>query len=58
MNDAERAAEWMGCLKNVSGRDLAWHLEGVLKSDGEKVLNEVLKRLEIRSAADLVRRAA
>lgn len=58
MNDSDKASDWMNVLKNVSGRDLAWHLEGVRKADGEKVLNEVLRRLEIRSAADLVRRAA
>ena len=58
MNDKEKASEWMGVIRNVSGRDLCWHLEGILKSDGERVLNEVLRALEIKSVVDLVKRAA
>lgn len=58
MTDAQKAAEWLGVMRNVSRRDLCWHLGGVLKADGERVLNEVLRAMEIRSAVDLVRRAA
>lgn len=57
MKDADKAAEWCKALANVKGRDLAWHLEGVLKADGDAVLNEVLSKMEIRSAVDLVRKA-
>ena len=58
MNDKDKAAQWLPVLANVSGRDLAWHLGGILKADGERVLNEVLRALEIKSVVDLVKRAA
>lgn len=55
MNDSAKAAEWVSCWKNVSKRNLAWHMTACLESDGEKVLGEALKAMNIRSAVDLVR---
>lgn len=58
MSDAEKAADWATALRNVSGRDLAWHVSAALRHDGEKVAAKVLDQLGIKTAMDFVRRAA
>ena len=54
MTDTDKAREWVNCWQHVK-RDLAWHMTACLESDGEKVLNEALKAMKIRTAVDLVR---
>ena len=54
MTDAQKAAEWVACWRHVR-RNLAWHMTACLVNDGEKVLSEALKIMNIRSAVDLVR---
>ncbi len=58
MNKKEKAEDWLKVLKNVRGRDLAWHLEGILQADGEAVLAEVIRKLDIVTTVDLVKRSA
>lgn len=55
MNDSAKAAEWVSCWKNVSKRNLAWHMTACLEADGEKVLSDCFKHMGIKSAVDLVR---
>ncbi len=58
MNVQQKAEDWLKVIKNVRGRDLAWHLEGILQADGEAVLAEVIRRLDIVTTVDLVKRSA
>ena len=57
LSDKERAAEWVNAWKRVSQRDLAWHMTACLEHDGEKVLGECFRLLEIKTPMDFVRRA-
>lgn len=55
MTDQDRAKEWLNCWQNVSRKTLAWHMTACLENDGERVLNEALKAMKIKTAVDLVR---
>lgn len=55
MTDEQRAKNWIACWKHVSRKSLAWHMTACLENDGERVLNEALKAMKIRTAVDLVR---
>ncbi len=58
MNTQQKAEDWLKVIKNVRGRDLAWHLEGILQADGEAVLAEVIRKLDIVTTVDLVKKSA
>ena len=55
MTDQEKASNWLNAWAHVSRKTLAWHMTAALEADGEKVLNDCLKQMGIRSAVDLVR---
>lgn len=55
MTDQEKASNWLNAWAHVSRKTLAWHMTACLENDGEKVLNDCLKQMGIRTAVDLVR---
>ena len=55
MTDQDRAKDWLNAWQHVSRKSLAWHMTAALEADGEKVLNEALKAMKIKTAVDLVR---
>ena len=55
MTDQEKASNWLNAWAHVSRKTLAWHMTSCLENDGERVLNEALKAMKIKTAVDLVR---
>lgn len=53
MNDSERKEEWVRYLKICALRSNG--LLSILKNDGEKMLQDVLKALKLNTAMDLIK---